>query len=256
MMRPSMDPHFESAERFKNEGRFDEAIEELRRALRLDPGCSEALLRLGRLFYLSKQFPESISSFIHSEARGVKLDADDFFILGEAYAAKSFHRKAIESYDRSLALADRTTTHIARGDSFQTLQDFDRAARAYEEALRLEPNHGGALYSLASVQAKMGDFRKALQVYEKWIHIQPEFGTTRHAEVVAQLNDGNPSGALDEAGMILIENAKDAEAWFLRGSANADLRQVELAIQALEECLKLSTHHPLALNLLTRLRQM
>ena len=73
-----MNAHFESAERFKNEGRFDEAIEELRLALRLDPACSEALLGLARLFYLSKQLPESISSFIHAEARGAKLDADDF----------------------------------------------------------------------------------------------------------------------------------------------------------------------------------
>jgi len=250
-----MDPHFESAERFKNEGRFDEAIEELRRALRLDPGCSEALLRLGRLFYLSKQFPESISSFIHAEARGMKLDADDLFILGEAYAAKSFHRKAIESYDRSLAFADRTATHIARGNSFQTLQDLERAARAYEDALRLEPNHGGALCSLASVHAKMGDFRKALQEYGKWIHIQPKYERTRHSEVVARLNNRNPSGALDEVGMILKENARDAEAWFLRGYALFDLQQADLAIQALEECLKLSTHHPLALSLLTHLRQ-
>lgn len=249
-----MDPHFESAERFKNEGRFDEAIEELRRALRLDSGCSEALLRLGRLFYLSKQFPESISSFIHAEARGVELDADDLFILGEAYAAKSFHRKAIESYDKSLACADRTAAHIARGDSFQTLQEFDRAARAYENALRLEPNHGGALYSLASVYAKMGDFPKALQEYGKWIRVQPKYETTRYPEVVTQLNSRNPSGALEEVGMILNENAKDAEAWFLRGCACADLGQVDLAVKALEECLRLSTHHPLAVSLLSHLK--
>jgi tetratricopeptide (TPR) repeat protein len=255
MSKTSMDAHFESAERFENEGRLDEAIEELRRALRLDPGCSEAILRLGRLFYLSKRFPESISSFIHAEARGAKLNADDFFTLGEAYAAKSFHRKAIESYDRSLALADRADIHVARGNSFQTLQDFSRAAQAYEDALRLEPNHGGAIFSLACVYAKGADFRRALQEYEKWIHIQPEFGATLHAEAVAQLNNGSPSGALEKVEMILKENAKDAEAWFLLGSANADLRQVEFAVQALEECLKLSTHHALALSLLTHLRQ-
>lgn len=154
-----------------------------------------------------------------------------------------------------LALADRADTHIARGNSFQTLQDLDRAARAYEDTLRLEPNHGVALYSLASVHAKGGDFRKALQEYEKWIHIQPKYETTHHAEVVARFNNGNPSGALEEVGMILNENAKDAEAWFLRGYANADLWQVDRAVQALEECLKLSAHHPLALGLLIHLRR-
>lgn len=254
-MRPSMDAHFESAERFKIEGRFDEAIEELRRALRLDPGCTEAIRRLGRLFYLSKQLPESISSFIHAEARGAKLDADDFFILGEVYAAKSFHRKAIEAYDRSLALADRADTNIARGNSYQTLQDFGRAAQAYEGALRLEPNHGGALYSLASVRAKMGDFRKALREYEQWVNLMPKYASTGHSEAIVQLRNGNSKRALELIRAMLNENPNDPESLFLQGFAYAEMSDMDQAIEALESCLKLSTHHPLALSLLIHLRQ-
>ena len=249
-----MNAHFESAERFKNEGRFDEAIEELRLALRLDPGFSEAILRLARLFYLSKQLPESISSFIHAEARGAKLDADDFFILGEAYATKSFHRKAIESYDRSLALADRANTHIARGNSFQTLQDLDRAARAYEDALRLEPNHSGALYSLASVHAEAGDLRKALQEYEQWVKLMPKYASTRHSAAIVELRNGDPKRALELIRSILNENPNDPESLFLQGFAYAEMSDMDQAIAALENCLKLSTHHPLALSLLIRLR--
>lgn len=250
-----MNSHFESAERFKNEGRFDEAIEELRLALRLDPRCGEAILRLARLFYLSKQLPESISSFIHAEARGAKLDADDFFILGEAYATKSFHRKAIESFERSLALADRADTHIARGNSFQTLQDLDSAAQAYEDALRLEPNHGGALYGLASVHAKGGDLRKALQEYERWIKLMPKYASTRHSAAIVQLRDDNPKGALELIRAILNENPDDPESLFLQGFAYAEISDMDQAIAALENCLKLSIHHSLALSLLLHLKK-
>jgi tetratricopeptide (TPR) repeat protein len=250
-----MDAHFESAERFEHEGRFDEAIEELRRALRLDPGCTEAIRRLGRLFYLSKQLPESISSFIHAEARGAKLDADDFFILGEAYATKSFHRKAIESYDKSLALADRADTHIARGNSFQTLQDLDRAARAYEDALRLEPNHGRALYSLASVHVEEGDLGKALQEYEQWVKLMPEYSSSRHSAAIVQLRNGDPKRALELMRAILDENPNDPESLFLQGFAYAEMSDVDQAIAALENCLKFSTHHSLALSLLLHLKK-
>jgi tetratricopeptide (TPR) repeat protein len=250
-----MDPHFESAERFKNEGRFDEAIEELRRALRLDPGCSEALLRLGRLFYLSKQFPESISSFIHAEARGVKLDADDLFILGEAYAAKSFHRKAIESYDRSLAFADQADTHFARGTSFLKLQEFDNAAQCYLNVLRLNPDNTEAHFNLASVLAEKGDFSKALVEYEEWITTQQGNAWARHRVAVAQLNTGNPSGALEEVRTILCDNPQDSQAFFVQGCAYSSIGNVAQAIEALENCLKFNTHHPLALVLLTHLHR-
>ena len=249
-----MNAHFESAERFKNEGRFDEAIEELRLVLRLDPGCTEAILKLAHLFYLSRQFPESISSFIHAEARGVKLDADDLFILGEAYATKSFHRKAILSYGRSLALADRADTHFARGNSFQTLQDRDRAAQAYEDALRLQPNHVGAHYSLAGVHAEEGDLRKALEEYEEWVKLMPEYSSTHHSAAIAELRNGDPKRALELVRAMLNENPNEPESQFLQGFAYAEMSDTEQAITALENCLKLSTHHPLALSLLTHLR--
>jgi cytochrome c-type biogenesis protein CcmH/NrfG len=250
-----MNAHFESAERFKNEGRFDEAIEELRLVLRLDPGCTEAILRLARLFYLSKQLPESISSFIHAEARGAKLDADDLFILGEAYATKSFHRKAIESYDRSLALAESADTQFARGTSYHKLQEFDNAGQCYLDVLRLKPEHTDALFSLASVLAEKEDFPKALLTYEKWMTIRHGGTSARHSVAVARLNNGNPSGALEELRIMLTENPDDSEACFLEGYAQAELGDVQKASEALARCMKLNTHHPLALNLLLHLKK-
>jgi len=247
--------HFETAERLKCEGRFDEAIEELRSALRLDPGCSEVIRTLARLFYHSKQFSECISSFIHAEARGVNLDADDLFMLGHAYASKSFHHKALESYDRSMARAEKADTHFARGTSYQKLQDFNNAERCYLDVLRLNPDHSEALFSRASVLAEKGDFPKALLEYEKWITMRRGDASTRHSIAVAQLNNGNPSGALEEVCILLNENPDDSEACFLKGYAYAELRDVQKAGEALERCLKLNTHHPLALSLLLNLKK-
>lgn len=250
-----MNEHFESAERFKNEGRLDEAIEELRLALRLDPGCTEAILRLARMFYLSKQFPESISSFIHAEARGMKLDADDLLMLGHAYASKSFHHKALEAYDRSLALTDRADTRFAMGTSYQKLQEFDNAQQCYMDVLKLNADHTEALFSLANVLAEMGDFPKALSQYEKWVTLKRGDASTRHCVAVAQLNNGNLSGALKEVRTILCENPQDSEAFFIQGCAYAGIGNIDQAIEALENCLKFNTHHPLALILLTHLNQ-
>ena len=247
--------YLETVEKLRCEGRFEEAIEELRRALRIDPSCSEVIRTLGRLFYLSKQFPESISSFIHAEARGVNLNADDLYMLGRAYASKSFHHKALESYDRSLVLAERVETHFVRGASYQKLQDFDNAVQCYMDVLRLNPVHGEALFSLASVLAENGDFPNALKEYEKWITMQPGDASRRHSVVIVRLKNADPEGALEEVCRLLNENAEDPEGYFLRGCAYADLGQVGLAVQALEECLRLFTHHPLALSLLLHLNK-
>jgi tetratricopeptide (TPR) repeat protein len=247
--------YLETVEQLRCEGRYEEAIEELRRALRIDPGCGEVIRTLGRLFCLSKQFPESISSFIHAEARGVNLNADDLFMLGHAYASKSFHHKALESFDRSLALAERAETHFARGMSYQKLQDLDNAVRCYLDVLRADPGHSMAHCSLASVYALKGDFATALLEYGKWIRIQLGDASPGYTVVIDQLKSGDPEGALEGVRELLNRNAEDPEGYFLRGWAYAGLGRVGLAVQALEECLRLSTHHPLALSFLVHVKQ-
>jgi hypothetical protein len=91
--------------------------------------------------------------------------------------------------------------------------------------------------------------------YEKWITMQRGNAWARHCVEVAQVNAGNPSGVLEDVQTILCGNPRDSQAFFIRGCAYSSIGNITQAIEALENCLKFNTHHPLDLILLTYLHQ-
>ena len=79
-----------------------------------------------------------------------------------------------DAIDKLMALVDVDTTDFTKADVFNEIgfayrksQDFDNASKYYDKALKLDPNHLGALEYQGEMYVDLGQKEKALANLEK-----------------------------------------------------------------------------------------
>lgn len=84
------------------------------------------------------------------------------------------------------AAADDVDVLIARGAAANQAGDFEGAAAAYRQALRIEPDNSGAVFGLAAGLRALGDYQQAERLYSRALAMDPapaepywELGYTR-----------------------------------------------------------------------------
>ena len=124
--------------------------------------------------------------------------AADYTARGNTLYRQGEYRRAIDMYEAALALnplAVKARNNM--GSAYLQLTMDDRAAAAFEEALRLDESYGLAYYNLACVQARAGDvngaaayLRQAAAIEPQardWARTDSDFARVRNAPAFRQL---------------------------------------------------------------------
>lgn len=95
--------------------------------------------------------------------------------LGHNYFDSDQPMKAIEAYDKALALDDNDPNLLTdEGVMYRRLGWFDKAISNFEKAHRLNPNHQQSLYNLGIVyRYDLQDIPKAIEAWEKFLELNP-----------------------------------------------------------------------------------
>jgi tetratricopeptide (TPR) repeat protein len=82
--------------------------------------------------------------------------------LAKAFAETGYYGRAAESYQRALALGERDARNLAiYGNLCLSALDFDGAARALDEAEKLDPEYGPLLSAKATLMMMSGNYDEA-----------------------------------------------------------------------------------------------
>jgi tetratricopeptide (TPR) repeat protein len=115
------------AQVLRNQGRFDEAIVEMRRAQELDPLSAETTKGLGALYFWAGRTDEAIAQY----KQALELDPDAASVhdlLADAYARKGMDAEALAEKQRYFRLAGDEDTAATLGRDF--------AAMGYRKAMQ------------------------------------------------------------------------------------------------------------------------
>ncbi|MGZ5426053.1 MAG: protein kinase domain-containing protein [Thermoanaerobaculia bacterium] len=142
-------------------------------AQRLDPGRVETLLTLGRIKAAAGRFDESIEDFRRALARD-PLSVEALLSLGDALAdsgkpadAEAAYRQAAASRPAYWAPYNRLgALHYGRGD-------YARAITAYEEASRLNPSSARPLSNLCASYLQSGRLDDAVKAAQRSLALMP-----------------------------------------------------------------------------------
>ncbi|HPC73587.1 MAG TPA: tetratricopeptide repeat protein [Syntrophales bacterium] len=144
-------------------GNVEQAVDEYRAYLKLNPSSSATLVNLGNLLYAEDRYDEAVVEY----EKAVKLDpgVSNRFSLGQAYLQAGEYEKA-----RRLFLKMQTdhpqeaAGYLGLGQAYGKMGRYEKAVEQFERAIRLKPRSYDAYAELGYVYADMGKIDKAMDL--------------------------------------------------------------------------------------------
>lgn len=125
---------------YARKGMVSDAIEEFKRAIALDPGRVEAHLGLGDVYRSQDMLDLAIAEY----ERAIEVDpksAIAYLNLGYAHCERGDADKGIEAYRKSIEIMPSAHAHGNLGTVYANRGELKRAIREWEEALRIDPDY-------------------------------------------------------------------------------------------------------------------
>lgn len=134
---------------------IDNAKEEVRKAIEIDPRSPDAHYVMGLIYKEEDENDEAIKEF----SQVVKLNPYDhraYFELGSIYSDKKNYAKAIEMYKKGLEIEPTAADiHYKLGQMYEKTGDKKAAIASYQEALKYVPDYKEAKAALDRLQKGM-----------------------------------------------------------------------------------------------------
>jgi len=173
----------------KSFGRFDEALEEMRKALVLDPLSYSINTGIGHVLYLSRQYDLAIDQY-----RRV-VESDPSFVparlwFGRPYLQKGMFREAIEQVEEAVKLSHETTVSLATlAQALAAAGRIGDAKKLLNKLLMKGTEQYVPSYWIALVYTSMGNKDEAMKYLERaflersswlvWANVEPRFDSLR-----------------------------------------------------------------------------
>lgn len=224
-------------------GRIDEAMQDYRAALAINPGYLNANNNLGHAFYELGRPTEAIPLYrVALKAQPTHLEVRNN--LANALSDVGQLAEAKEHYDYVLARQPNHSNALNGSAVLLAMQNHPAEAKSrLEQALRFAPDNASAHANLGNVCSMLGQREEALTHYRRAIELNPKDAPT-HYIIGALLNElGKPVEAVGmlQRSLTLRPNQPDALAHL--GLALMQTGRREEGLGALREALRLQPGH-------------
>jgi tetratricopeptide (TPR) repeat protein len=167
------DVHYWYSHNLTAQGRHDEALAELRRALEIDPFSSRFATGLGYALYLARRYDEAIEESLKTPFEVDSAYHQVYWRLGLSYAQKGVYSEAFSMLEKALVLSGEMP--LAKGSLAYVHAKSGNRAEAYrvlDEISRLPKNEDAPLMMMAGTYACLGDKDKAIERLEKLYEVR------------------------------------------------------------------------------------
>ena len=166
-------PLIQEGHRLAQQGRFKDAGDAYRRALKAAPGRPDVLYALGYVLAEQGRLREAVTAY--RKATRAKPDfVEGWFNLGATLEETGEHHPAIEAYRKAVALAPGfAEAHVNLGNALSEAGRHGEAVNAYRAALGVLPDHPSLQSNLASALLLAGDAPAALEAADRFLPRHP-----------------------------------------------------------------------------------
>jgi tetratricopeptide (TPR) repeat protein len=157
----------------ESEGRYNEALENYKKAYQLKPDDSGVAFRLGNAYFERKRYREAIK--LLTEAK--EDFGDDIEIikkLAECYSELGEYENAIKEYKSIIKIIPKhVSSRIQIGNVYLKMKQYQKAESYYKEALKLEPNNLSVYYQLINLELTRKNLSGVRTYINKGFSIDP-----------------------------------------------------------------------------------
>lgn len=264
------------------QGRAEEAIDLIGKALRINPRSPAAHVNLGAAFGALKRLNEALGCY----DKALTFDRDHLLALNSRAATLldlGRPEEGLASLDRALAInpsnvetlrrrgqvlwqmkrldealaccetllaidPNRADALSNRGTILQALNRMDEALASYDEALAIKSDHADALNNRGNLLSKLGRLDEALASYDRAVAISPGNADVPYnrGNVLQGLRRFEPALASYDAALAI--HPSHVEALNSRGAVLRHLRRTEEALECYDKALSFAPFHAAALG--------
>ena len=230
------------------QGRFDELIELLKKALEIEPNYPEAHNNLGNALKAQGDTEAAIASY--NTALQLKPNYPDAHNnLGNALKAQGDLDAAIASYNTALQLKPNyPDAHNNLGNALQQQGDLDAAIASYNTALQLKPNYPEAHNNLGNALQQQGDLDAAIASYNTALQFKPNYPEAHNNLGNALQQQGDLDAAIASYNTALQFKPNYPEAHSNLGNVLQQQGDLDSAISSYNTALQFKPNYPEAHN--------
>jgi len=162
------------AQVYANQSRPLDALDLLVRARKLAPDNVDILFLMAEISMSRNYFEDAIPVL----EDGVKLDPkrpDLIAALGESYFMAGKAEKAIEEFNRLIAIEPSARSYAFLGMSYRNLGRYDEAKQQFHLGLERDSKSSLCLYNLGFIAERQGDTATAERLFEQALQYAPNF---------------------------------------------------------------------------------
>jgi protein O-mannosyl-transferase len=155
-------------------GRIDEAIEQYRAALAIEPDYAMSHYNLGVALAAVGRLDEAMEHY-RTSAQLQPKDAMSHYNLGVALAAVGRLDEAIEQYEKTVELQpDYVGAHNNLGCALYARGRLDMAMSHFRKALEVDPQSADAHLNVGTIWRHYGELDKAIAEYQQALRLNPD----------------------------------------------------------------------------------
>jgi tetratricopeptide (TPR) repeat protein len=158
------------------EGRYEQAVQDLLDAIKLKPGEYEARVTLAQVYRKQKRWEDAANEL----TRAIDLAPDPALLYGlrsRVCLERDDLDGALRDQEKAIALeraagdsAALARGYVAKGRILARKQTYAQALAAYQEALRVRPNYAEASLACAEAQERLGNHRETVQALDDYLN--------------------------------------------------------------------------------------
>lgn len=179
--------------------RYDEAIDQFRRAAGLAPGSDTAINAHDYMArsYLAKRQPERAIQAYEQAIRINPQRTDTLISLAKLYITLEKPEKAVELYEKVVAQDPSAANRYSLGQTYLESGRLRDAEAQFQRVRELEPGKPNGEYGLGLSYARQGRTEDAVAAFERALVIEPDFNIARVELGYALADLGNRDQAQD-----------------------------------------------------------
>ena len=179
-------------------GRYKEAVEAFKQAVRLKPDDAEAHTNLGVAYRSLKRFDEAAASF--KEAIRLKPDwAVPHIHLGITYLNTDRAKEAINSFKEAVRLEPKLAeAQNNLGVAYSNSQRPHDAIDPLKEAIKLQPGWAEPYNNLGIAYLKSGKYEEAVKNFTEAIRLKPDWAKAHYNLGAAYVQSGDRQKAVEQ----------------------------------------------------------
>lgn len=227
--------------------------DKLEEIIRKFPNNTEAYLKLAELYYLVKQYEKAIE-YVNKALKIDETLAKGYYIKGNVYKESGDTNKAISSLQTAIEQDPHMVdAYIDIGVLYAAKQN-SLAIQYYNNALKISPTHSVALYNKAYYFQQYQMIDSAIALYHHILQLYPQ-----HPYVLYNLGaiefaiKKNNIKALEYFTRAIQQYPQYAEAYYARAIVKKEMKKYQEVIADLKECLKYKANFQPAIDELNEL---